>query len=387
MKNIINVLAIAFLVFIFTFYVDGEMGVILIAFLLFAPLVSLFFAIYARKRVSIFFDCDGYVKKGSELEVTVTVSKEGRFPLAFVEVETYASSVFSVRKKILRFSLFSEDKLSYKMKIPAETGGNGEIGVTSVCSCGFLGFVKLKVPSRIPSPKSVGVIPEVPNVSASSALFRNIADIVMTSEDDEENDTAMMFSTNTTPGYEHREYVYGDSLKRINWKLSSKAAKLMVRLDEAASAVQPCILLDLYRESGADELLCIKREEKLLQSVFGLLELMIKQGIACTFVYSDMSGELLSENVNNPDYPSQILLKVLAEKVIPGKRLDPGGSTEGSCACIIATTGLSGDFGGILDKIHDKDNACVIVPEALDQKTAYNIPVWYLDEDNNFKSV
>ena len=46
MRNIINALAIAFLVFIFTFYVDGEMGVILIAFLLAAPLFSLFFLLH-----------------------------------------------------------------------------------------------------------------------------------------------------------------------------------------------------------------------------------------------------------------------------------------------------------------------------------------------------
>ena len=44
-KYIVSVLFVAFLVYIFTFYIDGEMGVILLAFVLFAPLVSLGFAL------------------------------------------------------------------------------------------------------------------------------------------------------------------------------------------------------------------------------------------------------------------------------------------------------------------------------------------------------
>ena len=52
-KSIVSVISVAFLVYIFTFYIDGEMGVILLAFVAFAPLVSLFFMIYARKRVKV----------------------------------------------------------------------------------------------------------------------------------------------------------------------------------------------------------------------------------------------------------------------------------------------------------------------------------------------
>ena len=49
MKNIIHyvsIAAIAFLVYIFTFYIDGEMGVILFAFLIIAPLTSMLFTVY-----------------------------------------------------------------------------------------------------------------------------------------------------------------------------------------------------------------------------------------------------------------------------------------------------------------------------------------------------
>ena len=93
-KSIVSVIAVAFLVYIFTFYIDGEMGVILLAFVLFAPLVSLFFLLYARKRVKVSFTCDAYAPKGSKLPVKVTVTKTGIFPLAIVEIVPYATEIF-----------------------------------------------------------------------------------------------------------------------------------------------------------------------------------------------------------------------------------------------------------------------------------------------------
>lgn len=52
-KSIISIIAVIFLVYIFTFYVDGEMGIIMLAFVLFAPLVSLFLTLYTRKNVKV----------------------------------------------------------------------------------------------------------------------------------------------------------------------------------------------------------------------------------------------------------------------------------------------------------------------------------------------
>ena len=108
-KTVIAILSVAFLLYIFTFYMDGEMGVILIAFTLFAPLISLFFAVYARKRVKVSLNCDGYVQKGSKLEVRVTVEKTGRFPLGIIEITPRASEVFAQSDKVYRISLVRDN--------------------------------------------------------------------------------------------------------------------------------------------------------------------------------------------------------------------------------------------------------------------------------------
>lgn len=363
---------------------DGEIGVILTAFVLTAPLVSLIFALYAHKRIRVTFDCDGYVKKNNKLTVSVTVEKDGRFPLGIVQIDTYASEVFSQDKSIYKLSLASANKKTFTYQVNANTGGNGEISVISVYSCGFLGFVRFKVKSELPVPKSVGVIPEIPQIKSSSKLFRSIADSVLTSDDEENNDSAVLFSANTTPGYEHREYVQGDALKRINWKLSTKKNKLMVRLDEAVASVQPIIALDLYRNSTDNPSDAIINEEKLISSVFGLVSLLISQGIACTFVYYGAGGELISESVDNPDYPPQLLLKVLASKVIPKRRISIANTS--ACACVIASTDCNEEISAIVSTLEDKDNASLIGISA-ESRNLTDLPMWYLDGDNNFKLV
>ncbi len=380
----ISISAIAFILYIFTFYLEGEMGIVLIAFLIIPPVISFLLAFGARNRITVSIYSEAYVKKGSKLEVTVTVEKNGKLPIAVAEICTKASEVFEKQDKKYRLSLLTEGKSVFTYKIKALTGGNGEISVGSLYSCGFLGFIRFKVRTSLPEPVSVGVIPEIPDVKTTSQLFRQIADSVLTSDDDDENDTELMYSSNSMPGYEHREYIQGDPLKRINWKLSSKKHKLMVRLDEAVSMVRPLVVLDLYRNSSANAEKAVLREEKLICAVIGLLKSLVKHGISCNFIYNSAEGAVM-ESVDNIDYPDILLLKLLAVKVLPERRIEV--ETQGAvCSCIVATTVPDGSFSTVIKSIDGASEKSIIIPERIEYKIFSEL--WYLDEtDNIFKLV
>lgn len=379
-KTFISIAAIAFLLYIFTFYIDGEIGIVLITFLIIPPIISFLLALSARKRISVSISADAYVKKGNDLEVRVIVEKNGKLPIAAAEICPEASEVFENHNKKYRFSLLTEGKTEFTYKIGAIIGGNGEISVRSFYSCGFLGFIRFRVRTELPQPLSVGVIPEIPDVKTSSQLFRRIVDSVLTSDNDEGNDTELMFSSNFSPGYEHREYVQGDPLKRINWKLSSKKRKLMVRLDEAVSMVRPLVVLDLYRKPDEDPERAVLREEKLICAAIGLIKALVKNGISCDFLYNSAEGTV-TECIENVEYPDIILLKLLSVKMIAGRRIKV--DTHGDlCSCVVATTAHD-SVSGIVSGISEKS---IIVPEIPALKG--NSELWYLDKtDNVFKLV
>lgn len=383
MGGIFSTLAIAFLLFVFTFYMDGDIGIVLIAFMLFAPLVSLAFGLGGRKRTRISMSCDGFVKKGSRLRVTVTVEKSGFFPLGIIELHTAASEIFSREKDIYRLTVIGRDSRSFTFDLDAKIGGNGGVAVTEAYSCGFLGFLKFRLKTPLPPEISVGVIPEIPEASSASRLIRAIADSVITSDEEESSDTALLFSANTAPGYEHREYEQGDPIKRINWKLSVKKDKLMVRLDEAVASVQPVVALDLYRKGAADAA-ALADEERIICSAFALVSLLVKQGIACTFLYCGTGGEITSETVENPDQTEQLLLKVVAAKVIPERRIRFVDTSV--CACVIASTDLGAELAEVAAAFEDRD--CIsLIGKSADAENMTDLPMWYLDGDNNFKQV
>lgn len=382
----LSLLAVTFLVYIFTFYVDGEMGIILISFVVIAPLISLALAVYARKNIKLTFDCDAYVPKGKKLKIRVKAEKKGVIPFGIIEIKPYMSEVFAENVKVYRFSMLKEEIKEFVIEADAQVGGNGEIGIESAWSCDFLGFFRLKLKTGIQPNILVGVIPEIPDVKASSELVRSIANVVATSENDEDNDTSMMFSSNTTPGYEHREYVQGDPLKRVNWKLSSKKSVLMVRLDEAAASVQPVVILDLYRNEKSEPKNSIRLEERIICAVFGFISALIKQGIACNFIFKGNTGDAVSESIDDPDYIEQVLLKVLAVKVEKGQRLDVRRFSDSVCACVAATTDAGEGFSAVLDAVGECESVTLIGDSVRTvNKTSY--PLWFLDDDNNFKLV
>lgn len=384
MGTILSIISIVVVLLVFTFYIDGEIGVVIIAFMVFAPLVSLFFAWYGRNRVAVTFDCDGYVKKGSSLTVNVTAEKTGFFPLGIVEIKLAASEVFGSIDKIYKLSVIKGDSKSFSLEVDANTGGNGEISVVSVRSCGFLGYIGFKVKAPLPPPKSVGVIPEIPSIKTNSKLFRSIADSVVTSDEEENSDSSQLFSANTTPGYEHREYEAGDPLKRVNWKLSAKKNQMMIRLDEAVAAVQPIIALDLFREAKADASKAVLTEERIICSTFGLASMLIKNGIASTLVYYGADGNVVSESIDNPEYPPQLLLKVLASRVERDRRIRIDATS--ACACVIASTDCSASINSVISAFEDKD-AVSLIGASAQSRNETECKMWYLDGDNNFKLV
>ena len=104
----------------------------------------------------------------------------------------------------------------------------------------FLGIVYLN--SRVrPEPAAVAVLPRIVDYTGPEVPLS-----LLPSDDDE--DEAQSLLTGGIPGYDHRDYVPGDPLRRINYKLSAKKRRLLVRKDENIASQS----VDIVLEPGSD---------------------------------------------------------------------------------------------------------------------------------------
>jgi|GEM_PF-335837 len=389
MRSVFSFLCVCFLLFIFTTRIDGEMGIILMFFTFTAPIVSIAFTFAGRNKIRVTVGGETYAAKGQEVTVYINAEILGHFPTAFIEIHTECGKVFTQKHSIYRTALNFKGSIGIKHTLTAIHGGYGDFRIKEVYICDFLGFVKLRAGNAgEPYPVAdMGVIPDIPELSSASKLFRFVSDLIITS-DEEEQESTLAFTANTSPGYEHREYIEGDSLKRINWKASTKRGTLLVRLDEATSSVQPAIVFDLYRSHEADELHSIIIEERLYEAVFGLVTLFIKNGISVRILHKD-SDAVAETNIESLEAVNQILFKILVHPVqrgltLPFNNLNMGGA----CVALLAVPKVDAEYAATVGSFGGDENTCIIVSEKTGLHSL-NVPysVWHLDEDNNFKLV
>jgi uncharacterized protein (DUF58 family) len=147
----------------------------------------------------------------------------------------------------------------------------------------YLGFFRVKL-NGVSSSVEVYVTPEVRDIDSSQVLFKSICNSIISNDEEEESQQDSNLSINSTLGYLHREYVAGDSPKRINWKLSCKRNRLMVRLDEPSPQSKPCIVLDMSKDTPAlNPLKSLQNFETLVESALALASMCVKNGVECTF--------------------------------------------------------------------------------------------------------
>jgi hypothetical protein len=93
-----------------------------------------------------------------------------------------------------------------------------------------------------------------------------------------------------------RKYAYGDSMKRIHWKLTAKEREIMVKKFESTSETSTLMLLDLHRNPyGPEENIIL--EDKMIESVVAVLYYCLYNWIPVNLVF--FSGGLVSLKAKN----------------------------------------------------------------------------------------
>ena len=363
---------------IFMLYMDGAIGVMMLAFLILMPVLSLIMTLYVRKKIRISLKLpDSAAKQRTETAV-ILLEKDTPLPMPFLrlilktdahfaplnpnakEPPPRPSSDGSLIAKLnyskwrknrrtmltpdalpLCLALSTEREAEYRIPVTTRFCGAGTVSLEQVQLSDYFSMFRFKLP--LTCAETLLVTPDIPELKAGNALFRTVTTAV--ADADEESESAPVSSASATPGYEHRDYIPGDSLKRINWKLSSKRRHLMVRKDEPIAVARLSVVLDFRRDlRELPPETRLRTEEELIETALGFLMLCAKYGYPCKLSYADQAGAWNSISVENPEQLTVESINLLRGGCRPEEALSglpvipPELMQEGSALLLFFTT-------------------------------------------------
>ena len=268
-----------------TLFIEGTIGMILIYALLIALLVSLVMTLAVLRRIRVHAEtAQSAVFKGDELFFDVRIDNASLFPAAAVEVEIEASAHLMLEGQgVLTGAVTGKGFNSLSFALRAKHFGKARVRIRSIRLSDYLGIFSfaVKMPDALEE-QIVAIYPDIPEVSMQTDFLQS-ANLFAGDEDDEEESSETSLIPTGLAGYDHREYVPGDPLKRINWKLSSKRDVLMVRLDEKIRASGRSVFFDCPALQENDEALSVR--DHVAEGALALLVSLLEEGREAVFAF------------------------------------------------------------------------------------------------------
>lgn len=230
---------------IFMLFLNGDIGWALIYLLGGTAIASLvIFFISKRHFKAELSELSGVSECGGKVNIEIVMKKTGFCVLPFIELSVNIGSN-GLPIKIRTALVFGKEK-RVTADFRTSHSGLNRVELTDAVVWDALGLIRKTIPLAQSTQKAV--LPRIVEYDGPE-IFPNT--LPSEEEEVEEGFTAL---NGGLPGYEHREYIPGDSPRRVNYKLSAKKGKLMVRLDESAGSKST----NLYISENALPICCDK---------------------------------------------------------------------------------------------------------------------------------
>ena len=213
---------IVFFLALFLIFISGDIGWALVYTVGGIIIISAVIFVLSKNHFSAkLSELSGVASVNEKIEFEVTLRKTGFCILPYAEI-----CIDAEHEIHLRTSLIFRNSVSIKGSFRANHSGLNRVKLTGVIIRDFAGLVQINIPFEAETQK--GILPK--NVDYKGPeIFPSVLP-----DDSGEAEEGASVLHGGLPGYEHREYTAGDSLRRVDYKLSAKKQKLMVRLDESA---------------------------------------------------------------------------------------------------------------------------------------------------------
>ncbi len=240
--SLVTFIQVVFFATIFLLFISGTVGWMLIYAFLLAVAASIILTVISRNHYTVEVEpYSGVTEVGGKCTVKVTVRKKGLCIIPYLTLEGYFSGGSFTVKTSLLLSRSAEVTLTLS---PSECGLQ-KATIFRGYAEDFLWILRLKKNMSIAS--DIAVLPRMVDYNGPEVIPSLLP------SESEEHEEGITVAFGGAPGYEHREYARGDSPRRINYKLSAKKQKLMVRLDESTGTECTNIVLPSNADGACAE--------------------------------------------------------------------------------------------------------------------------------------
>jgi len=244
---------------------------------------SLGHTLYVYMRFKFVQDIDKrIIIKGENVKLIVKLSNEDLIIYPYIYVSFFGShSIFKANSYSQSLFITPFSKKEFVFDMECKYRGQYEVGISEIYIEDFLGLIKLRY--KIPETKKIIVYPRIEHLNKFDVFTTNSSD-------------SQSFSQGTAEDVNNikdlRNYSYGDSFKKIHWKLTARSNTLMIKNYQSTSDANVNIILDLRRNSYADEI-NIVIEDKLIEAAVSVLHYYLFKGISVNYMYFNQKLEIL----------------------------------------------------------------------------------------------
>ncbi|MBP1559780.1 MAG: DUF58 domain-containing protein [Oscillospiraceae bacterium] len=380
-KIILYLFAVAMCVF-FALYLSAEIGWTVVYLLVVAPIFSFVVTLVTHRTKSVTLRADidkSMLYKGETVTLRIIAKNRSILPVPAVRVRLAAAKGLEAETGAESFviSIPPRSEAVLEARYKARVWGTYKVGAVSAALWDFMGFFRFAMPADELA-CGVKIFPDIPEMQGDAPLLKSAAETAKfsdESEDTRESDGITRFAG--MPGYTHREYAEGDPVRRINWKLSSKRDKYMVRLDDEIESVQQTIVLD---SCGGDDVLENERAvEGMLAAALGLLKSGFDTTVFCRF-----NGAFEQFEITEPADVSALQTKLAEYSFETGstavKRLPESVTENGARTVILYTPRFDARLTAELSAAEEQGVfTAVVSSDSVGTGTAFQ--VWRLNED------
>ncbi len=255
------------------------------------------------------------VVRGESVEIPVELYNASRLVCVDVRGEVYARNYFGrISSSVTAFlTVNSRSSSRFSFSLDTEHVGVYTAGIRNIRLFDFIGLFNTRIPAEYEA--DITVLPK--SISKDDMLKNiNISDDPKAASYKEEN------------GFDYtgvREYAYGDSMKKIHWKLSAHCLNYMTKISEVSLMSDMEIIADTVSEDlRENELLMLN--DGIMEISAALIRLAVNLEMNYRVVYADKNNDVCIEDYSGEPDMEKFIYTI--RTIGPKKRADESSAAE-----------------------------------------------------------